>query len=950
MTVDDGSAARASPPCLGAAASTPLITVSVVLLVLARSSPVACACASTTCGSPPSRPGGWVPWSLACWPRARSCGAASRGGSLAAAARRAPIGADRGSAAVVAVGADRAPGRPLRDVRRRGRHRVPGRRAAVPQSRPTSSATCFARWDAGWYVDHRRGRLQLLGQPHRTQTNVAFFPAYPLRGAGDGRVARGPLGIARRPDGLVRGVHRAAARPVAARRLAACRSGAFTWALVYLFRLARDLTDSEEAATAAVALAATYPFAFFYGAVYTEGLFLLCATAAVYHFRRRQWAWAAVAGLVAGLSRPNGCLLSVPLGLHGARRVAPRRLPLAHAGRGAADCGVRGPRDAGVHRLAACADRRVVPVDEGARRVGASVQRRPRARAAALAETCRALGLYGYTVVHAIEILNMAGDVPGGRRELAARPAVRLGLERVPAGDGAAAAVHGRLPVDGPRHVDDVPDVHLPGLAAARHGAAAGAAGRLRTPGRPRRSCISHGARCIERHGAIRTPASARPTEHARRARGAQCRSPDRAGTCAYNAGTGADVAVARHGRILSPPRDAVEWPHRTPPRGGVPARAHRRARRPLPSPFRASSRRPAARCRRSPPSPRPRSVPAWQAPLAGWQVRRGPDARGRHALGAGVASRAAPPSAGAQYEEAEQLVSARRSPRSRGRTRRRAGRPAHADRAARGRRGRSGRRSLRAGQVQRTRRVRLGRAARAAQALGAGAAGQLLLPDGGQPLARRPAGPHALGRPVPREVQRGRGPVVLRDRAQGRRAVRAGARRHGPRAGRQQPDGGRGRGQAGARRSIPTSPTPGLLLASEAHGRQPARRRRTRPSRRCSRSIRATSRPWRSRRRLAQIEDRPADVAALLAARPGDQRAQRRRVPHHRRARRPAVPLRRGRPLPARGRRARPREQPRARPPSACTCCAPATRPRRARRSTPPSPGMRSTRSPTTC
>ena len=75
------------------------------------------------------------------------------------------------------------------------------------------------------------------------------------------------------------------------------------------------MTDSEEAAIGAVALAATYPFAFFYGAVYTEGLFLLCATAAVYHFQRRAWAWAALAGLVAGLSRPNGCLLSVPLGL-----------------------------------------------------------------------------------------------------------------------------------------------------------------------------------------------------------------------------------------------------------------------------------------------------------------------------------------------------------------------------------------------------------------------------------------------------------------------------------------------------------------------------------------------------------------------------------------------------------------------------------------------------------
>jgi hypothetical protein len=71
----------------------------------------------------------------------------------------------------------------------------------------------------------------------------------------------------------------------------------------------------DERATATVLLLAAYPFAIFYSAAYTESLFLLAAAGAWYHFRKAQWLPAAIWGLVAGLSRPNGFLLSIPLGL-----------------------------------------------------------------------------------------------------------------------------------------------------------------------------------------------------------------------------------------------------------------------------------------------------------------------------------------------------------------------------------------------------------------------------------------------------------------------------------------------------------------------------------------------------------------------------------------------------------------------------------------------------------
>jgi hypothetical protein len=64
-----------------------------------------------------------------------------------------------------------------------------------------------------------------------------------------------------------------------------------------------------------VALAAFYPFGVFYSALYSESVFLLGAVGAIYHFRRHELVRAAAFGLLAGLSRPNGFLVSSLLGL-----------------------------------------------------------------------------------------------------------------------------------------------------------------------------------------------------------------------------------------------------------------------------------------------------------------------------------------------------------------------------------------------------------------------------------------------------------------------------------------------------------------------------------------------------------------------------------------------------------------------------------------------------------
>ena len=160
-----------------------------------------------------------------------------------------------------------------------------------------------ARFDAGWYAGIALEGYHFSGAFEKQQ-NIAFFPAFPM-------------------------VMRAAGYPIGAfapgvgkdRRMARLLWGgtilsiiAFAWGALYLWRLARD-TIGEPHAQAAVMLMAAYPFAVFFSVPYTESLFFLGSVAAIYHFRRNELIAAAIWGAVVGLTRPNGCFLSVVLAL-----------------------------------------------------------------------------------------------------------------------------------------------------------------------------------------------------------------------------------------------------------------------------------------------------------------------------------------------------------------------------------------------------------------------------------------------------------------------------------------------------------------------------------------------------------------------------------------------------------------------------------------------------------
>ena len=158
-------------------------------------------------------------------------------------------------------------------------------------------AAYINRWDTEWYV-------RIAGSGYATEQSANFFPLLPLLMAGAARVLT--LGAPPSSDQL----------------LAAGLVIANLGALAAFCALAALISREENAtvASTAVRLLAASPFAFFFAAAYTEGLFLACAITAFLAARRGRWWWAVPTGLAAGLLRPTAALLVVPLAWEACRR------------------------------------------------------------------------------------------------------------------------------------------------------------------------------------------------------------------------------------------------------------------------------------------------------------------------------------------------------------------------------------------------------------------------------------------------------------------------------------------------------------------------------------------------------------------------------------------------------------------------------------------------------
>src|SRR5687767_289036 len=147
----------------------------------------------------------------------------------------------------------------------------------------------LARWDSVWYL-----RIADSGYGD-SAPRAAFFPLYPLLVRGFGA--------------LFGGSH--AALLVAAYIVSLA---AFLAALVLLHRLT-ELELGRRVARPALLLLAVFPAAVYFGAPYSESIFLLLAVGMFYAARTGSWAWAgACAGLASG-TRSAGLLLLLPLAL-----------------------------------------------------------------------------------------------------------------------------------------------------------------------------------------------------------------------------------------------------------------------------------------------------------------------------------------------------------------------------------------------------------------------------------------------------------------------------------------------------------------------------------------------------------------------------------------------------------------------------------------------------------
>jgi hypothetical protein len=151
---------------------------------------------------------------------------------------------------------------------------------------PNAFWDTFVRYDAGWYLGiARSGYAYVAGG----RSNIAFMPVYPL---------------------LMRYVGRLFGRSAGDLYLGGLFVSwlAFVLAAVAIYYLAR-LDLPRPAAERAVLLTTIFPFACFYGVVYTESLFLLLTVLAFFNFRARRWIAGGIAGGIASATRVNGILM-----------------------------------------------------------------------------------------------------------------------------------------------------------------------------------------------------------------------------------------------------------------------------------------------------------------------------------------------------------------------------------------------------------------------------------------------------------------------------------------------------------------------------------------------------------------------------------------------------------------------------------------------------------------
>jgi hypothetical protein len=147
----------------------------------------------------------------------------------------------------------------------------------------------LARWDSVWYL-----RIADSGYGD-SSARAAFFPLYPLL-----------VRAVATPFGASEGALLLAAYAVSL--------AAFVGALFLLYRLT-ELELGRRLARPTLVLLAVFPAAVYFGAPYSESLFLLLAVGAFYAARSGHWAWAGTCAALGSATRSAGLLLLIPLAM-----------------------------------------------------------------------------------------------------------------------------------------------------------------------------------------------------------------------------------------------------------------------------------------------------------------------------------------------------------------------------------------------------------------------------------------------------------------------------------------------------------------------------------------------------------------------------------------------------------------------------------------------------------
>ena len=153
-------------------------------------------------------------------------------------------------------------------------------------------------WDGGVY-----GSIAIRGYHGVPLDWLRFFPLYPLSGRWFGKLL-GSSDVA----------------------LLALSNGFALLAAALLHRLALQETGDVRLAERAAWLFSLAPPAFVLVLAYSEGLFVAVTVAAFLAIRNRRFGWAILPGLLAGLSRPTGLLLAVPIAVEASRTLRQARL------------------------------------------------------------------------------------------------------------------------------------------------------------------------------------------------------------------------------------------------------------------------------------------------------------------------------------------------------------------------------------------------------------------------------------------------------------------------------------------------------------------------------------------------------------------------------------------------------------------------------------------------